>query len=73
MNMNQYPDILTIEEVMDILLIGRNQCYELLNSGRLHGFKVGIKTWKIPRDAVIYFLKTEASPTKHSAMPDLHV
>ncbi len=61
MNLNQYPDILTIEDVMDILLIGRNQCYELLNSGRLHGFKVGKRNWKIPRKAILKFLKEETS------------
>jgi excisionase family DNA binding protein len=41
-------DILTPDEVMDYLNIGRNAVYTLLNSGKLNSFKVG-KKWKIPR------------------------
>lgn len=49
MKLYEYQDILTIDEVMDILKIGRGQCYELLNMGLLKGFKLGSKIWKIPR------------------------
>ena len=59
MNLSQYNDILTVEEVMELLLIGRNQCYELLNTGKLHGFKTGKRNWKIPRKAITQFLKEE--------------
>ena len=44
---NDY-DILTPEEVMDYLNIGRNAVYILLNSGKLKAFRVG-RNWKIPR------------------------
>lgn len=47
---NRY-DILTPEEVMKRLNIGRNAVYKLLNSGEIKGFRVGRK-WKIPRKAV---------------------
>lgn len=59
MILNNYPDILTIDEVMEILLIGRSQCYELLSSGKLKSFKVGKKTYKIPKEAVIEFIRNE--------------
>lgn len=58
MNLYNYPDILTVEETMDILKIGRGQCYELLSLNRLKGFKIGSKTWKIPKDSIIEFIKT---------------
>lgn len=59
MKLYEYQDILTIDEVMDILKIGRGQCYELLQSGLLKGFKLGSKIWKIPRDSVEEFIATD--------------
>ena len=60
MMLYNYPDILTIDEVMSILHIGRGLCYEYLKSGLLKGFKIGSKTWKIPKDSVIEFINTQA-------------
>ena len=59
MTLYNYPDILTIEEVMELLKIGRGQCYTYLNSGLLKGFKLGSKTWKIPRESVEEFINTD--------------
>ena len=47
---NEY-DILTPEETMDYLNIGRNTLYNLLNSGKLKGFRIG-RNWKIPRKSL---------------------
>ncbi len=47
---NEY-DILTPEEVMDYLNIGRNSLYALLNSGEIKAFRVG-RNWKIPRKSL---------------------
>ncbi len=44
MKLYDYQDILTIEEVMEVLKIGRGQCYNLLNNGSLKGCKFGTKT-----------------------------
>lgn len=43
-----YNDILSVSDVCEILFIGRNRTYELLNSGLLKGFRVG-RTWRIPK------------------------
>ena len=51
-NLIKFIAILTVDDVMIILQIGRNQCYELLNSGELKGFRLGTKIWQIPRKAV---------------------
>lgn len=40
--------VLTAEDVMDILHIGKNTVYRLLNSGEIPSFKIG-KIHKIPR------------------------
>ncbi|MDO4329073.1 MAG: helix-turn-helix domain-containing protein [Lachnospiraceae bacterium] len=57
---NQYHDILTITDVCEILLIGRNRAYELLKTGEIHGFQLG-RTWKIPKIALEEYLKKQAN------------
>lgn len=47
----QYPDILTVEEVCEALRMGYNAVYELLNEGKLKAYKNG-RVWRIPRDAL---------------------
>lgn len=44
-------DILTTEEVMELLNIGKNALYKLLASGKLKAFRIG-RNWKIPRKSV---------------------
>ena len=51
--------ILTIDETCELLGIGRNTCSELLNSGRLKGFKIGTRKWKIPRKSIDDFIMEE--------------
>lgn len=52
--LEQYT-ILTPLDVMDILCIGKNSAYELLNSGKLRGFRVG-RSWRITTDALEEFM-----------------
>ena len=49
------PLVLTIEELMRTLNIGRNAAYELVRSKRIRSIKIG-KRVKIPKDAVKDFL-----------------
>ena len=51
----QYDDILTIEEVAELLRIGMTQAYRIVRSGNLKGSKEG-KDWKIPKQALISFI-----------------
>ncbi len=44
-------EYLTPREVMDLLYIGKNTLYRLLNSGELKGFRIG-KQWRVRRDAL---------------------
>ena len=39
----QYDDILTIEEVAELLRIGMTQAYRIVRSGNLKGYKEGKK------------------------------
>lgn len=47
--LEHYEDVLTVEDVCEILMIGRNRVYELLSSGTLKGFKIGQRCWRIPK------------------------
>lgn len=42
-------EYLTPREVMDLLYIGKNTLYKLLNSGELKGFRIG-KQWRVERN-----------------------
>ena len=52
--LDQYT-VLTPREIMDILGIGKNSMYDLLNSGQLQGFRVG-RSWRVTADALEEFM-----------------
>ena len=52
-------DLLTLDEFMDTLQIGRSTAYSLLSSGELFAFKLG-KRWKIPRAAVAEYISRKS-------------
>ena len=47
----QLPVLLTPKDVMDILGVGKNTVYRLLNSGELPAIRFG-RSWKIPIDSL---------------------
>lgn len=49
--LENYNDILTIQDLCEFLMIGRNRAYELLDSQQIKGFRIG-RNWKIPKIAV---------------------
>ena len=54
---SDYSDVLSVSDVCEILLIGRNRVYELLNAGLLPGFRIG-RSWRIPKKSLeIYILQ----------------
>ena len=52
---NDYNDMVTVEELCEMLRIGRNKAYELLRSGKVGGFHDG-RLWMIPKEAVISYI-----------------
>ncbi|WIW70669.1 helix-turn-helix domain-containing protein [Anaerosinus gibii] len=48
---NQYEDLVTVEELTEMLNIGKNSAYKLLASGNLKAFRIN-RIWKIPRQSV---------------------
>lgn len=55
---SRYDDIMTPEDVMEALNIGRSKLYELLRSGQIKSWKM--KGYKIPKTAVKDFVLTQA-------------
>ena len=55
----QYDDILTIEEVAELLRIGMTQAYRIVRSGNFKGYKEG-KDWKIPKQALINYVVSQS-------------
>ena len=51
---DQYPDVVTIEELQEMLGIGRGLAYDLVNSGKIKGVKVG-RGWRIGKEEVERF------------------
>ena len=46
---NASTTLITVEELCEELIIGKNTAYKLLTSGELKGFRIG-RIWKIPRE-----------------------
>ena len=44
-------ELLTVDEVAEVLYLGKNTVYELLSSGELKGIKFG-RVWRIPRNSI---------------------
>ncbi len=57
--LEEYADILTVEEVCEALRIGENAAYALLGSGQLKGYRNGCR-WRIPKEAVRRFILERA-------------
>lgn len=53
--LNQYDDIITIDELCEILMIGKNLAYRLLADRKIKAFRIG-KKWKIPKSSVEKFI-----------------
>jgi excisionase family DNA binding protein len=49
--LEQYNEILTLDEMCEILNIGKNTAYRLLNSKEINAFKIG-HVWKITKKSL---------------------
>ena len=53
-------DFLTVDELCELLKIGHNAAYRLLNTGVIKGLRNG-RTWRIPKQAVIDYVRNQFS------------
>lgn len=55
-----YPDVVSVEQLMDMLQIGQVLAYKLVKSGEIKSRKVG-REYKIPKVNIIAYLNKEAA------------
>ncbi len=54
-----YDDILNVEEACEALKIGYNAMYEILNTGKLRGYRNG-RVWRIPKTALVEYIQSNS-------------
>lgn len=57
--LDEYGDVLTIADLQEILSIGRNTAYSMIQNGIIPAVRVGRKKWRISKQAVIRYLDQE--------------
>lgn len=55
----QYNDIVMVEELCEMLSIGKNAAYQLLSSGQVKAFRYN-RVWKIPKQGVINYVLSQS-------------
>ena len=58
--LENYDDILLPEEAAEILRIGMNQMYKILNTGELKAYRVG-RAWRIPKQNIINYINQKTN------------
>lgn len=46
-----YSDMISLDDLCEMLTIGKNTAYTLLKTNQIKAFKIG-RIWKIPRESV---------------------
>lgn len=54
--LENYPEILEVDDFCKILRIGKNSAYKILESRAIPAFRIG-SSWKITKTALIDFLQ----------------
>ncbi|MCH5296899.1 MAG: helix-turn-helix domain-containing protein [Ruminococcus sp.] len=49
---SEYGDIVTVEEVMEMLQVGRVTVYRMLKSGKIRSLRIG-KKYVVPKKSVV--------------------
>lgn len=56
--LQEYPDILTPKEAMEILGIGKNLFYKLLKDGEIPAKRIRNKMWRITKRDLIHYIES---------------
>ena len=52
---SEYPDVLTVDQLMEMLHIGRNAAYSLLKSGEIKTLRIG-RRYIIPKKSIVAYI-----------------
>lgn len=58
-------EILRIDEMCEILNIGKNTAYKLLNTKEIKAFQIG-RMWKIPKSSIQEYILRKSDLQTHS-------
>jgi len=64
--LDNYGDMLSVEEVMEILTIGKNATYDLFRTGEVKAVRLKNR-WKIPKKAIIDYINKRYEEEKPRA------
>ena len=53
--------LITVVDAADILMVGKNRIYELLNQGKIKGMRNGKSTWRIPKISIYQYIQTQSA------------
>ena len=56
-------ELITIDELCDILVIGKNTAYSLLNDQEIEAFRIG-RIWKIPRQSISKYIQNQSAKNR---------
>lgn len=56
---NDPCEIITVDELCELLYIGKNAAYKILNSGELKAFRIG-RTWKISKANLVEYINRKS-------------
>ena len=62
----EYPDIVTVRQLREMLGISRQLAYDLIADGEVQAIKIG-NSFKIPKVSVINFVTEEKKEVKRGA------
>lgn len=62
-SIEHYPDVLNVEDIQEILGVGRRQAYNLVSSGQFHTVRVG-KRIKILKAVFVRWLNDKEERTR---------
>lgn len=56
---NESQSLITVDELCEVLMIGKNAAYHLLQSGKIKCFRIG-RIWKIPRESLDKYIREQS-------------
>lgn len=56
--LEQYEDIMDVNDLCEVFRVGRGRVYELLQTNQISGFRLG-RNWRIPKLSVINYIESQ--------------
>ena len=55
--LNEYPDVLTVRDVCQILKFSKDMLYDLIQTKQIPAYKFGKKEWRFNKQTLVKHLK----------------